>query len=388
MIDLIYFDNAATTKPKQEVIDSMLPYFSEDWFNPSSLYKPATKIKKDIEQARKVVADFLNVKSDEIFFTSGGSESNCWAIQGFIKQSVSKGNQPIIITTPIEHKSIIECVEDIAPEFAFVEVDDKGSVCKDSLKSLLNYYKGINGFDVLVSIQTANNEIGTIQDIEELAKLTHEYNGVFHTDAVQAFGHILIDCKKSNIDMLSASGHKIGCPKGIGILYKRTEVEIKPIIYGSQMDGIRGGTENVPYIIGFAKAVELCSIDDGIYKQNLKLQFLHDTFMLKLHQIFNNDVKLNGEAVKRLPNNINITFDYSLTGESLIYMLDLCGICISAGSACNSHLNKPSHVLQAIGKSDEEASKTIRITLPDDTNVEMIKEFLKELHKQIMLLIS
>lgn len=386
----IYLDEAATTKPKKEVIEAMLPYFTEMWENPSSLYKPAVDVKKKIEEARNTVAKFIGANGNEIFFTSGGSESNCWAIQGFVKQCEIEGIYPIVITSVIEHKSILDCVDDV--DALFISVDDKGFVDINELKELLEKISAYNKYNhiedkILVSIQFANNEIGTVQSIKEISDLVHEYGGVFHTDATQAFGQLLINVNYLGIDMLSASGHKIGTPKGVGILYKKKSVDIRPIIYGSQMDGMRGGTENVPYIIGMAKAVELCEID--LHKTMIMIE-IRDNLIDLLKSKF--DCTLNGDDISRLPNNINVTFPQNITGEALLYVLDSSDIYISTGSACNSHNIEPSYVLKSIGLSDEEAMKTIRITLPDIDNYtvdeyeELLDEFIKEIDKAIRII--
>lgn len=378
---MIYLDTAATTKPKKEVIDAMMPYLTDLWHNPSSLYESATKIKKSINNSRKIVGNFINAKENEIYFTSSGSESNCWVIQGFINYCKSRGKTPSIIVSTIEHKSILSCVENMIVDLHYVGVDEQGKIDVDSLENILQYISDNN--EILVSIQYANNEIGTIQNISNIANIVHKYNGIFHTDAVQAFGHININVVKEGIDLLSASGHKIGTPKGIGFLYKKTGININPLIYGSQMDGMRGGTENVPYIIGFGKAVELCE------KYLKEKKYLH---MIKLREYMTSRLidefgcKVNGSRVDRLSNNINVTFPNNITGEALIYMLDLCDIYISAGSACNSHSNIPSYVLSACGLSDDEAYKTIRITLPENIILDDIDFILAELKRQIQIL--
>jgi cysteine desulfurase len=244
------------------------------WQNPSSLYSSSVKVRNAVEQARNTVAKFINANSDEIIFTSGGSESNCSVIQGFVQYCRSIGRKSSVITSKIEHKSIILSVESVAEDFHFVDVDSEGFIRLDSLWSILNSIP--KDTLILVSLQFANNEIGTIQHIKEISEIVHSFGGVFHTDAVQAFGHEKIDVKKLGIDLLSASGHKIGTPKGIGILYKKKGVNILPIIYGTQEHGMRGGTENVPYIIGLAKAVELLNTK-GIYDSN----FIENEYHLK-----------------------------------------------------------------------------------------------------------
>ena len=380
---MIYLDNAATTKPRKEVIEAMMPYFTDKWYNPSALYGKASEIKKDIENARKTIGDFINADKDEIFFTSGGSESNCWAVQGFVNHCKRINRTPTVITSVIEHKSIIECIDDIDADVHYVGVDKDGFINIEALENLLKY---VVGNKVLVSIQFSSNEIGTIQHIKEIADLVHKYDGVFHADAVQAFGQIPIDVKEFEIDMLSASGHKIGALKGIGILYKKKSVNISSLIYGTQMDDMRGGTENVPYIIGMAKAVELCNVNDIInfaakkHIQYYLMECLKDEF----------GCTINGNLENRLPNNINVTFPQNITGEALIYLLDMCEIYISSGAACNSHTQEPSHVLKAIGLTDEECSRTVRITLPEIDSVDewiaKVDMVVSEIGKQIKLL--
>lgn len=375
---MIYLDAAATTKPNQKVIEAMMPYFTEKWYNPSSLYSSGNKIKNDIENARNVIGEFIGANGDEIFFTSGGSESNCWAIQGFISHCVKNGKTPCIITSTIEHKSIIECVGNSNCYVEYIGVDKDGFINIQELKDAIYHEKLY--CEVLVSIQFANNEIGTIQHIKEIADIVHKFGAVFHTDAVQAFGQVDISVEDLGIDMLSASGHKIGTPKGIGFLYKKNGIGISPLIYGSQMDSMRGGTENVPYIMGMAKAIKLIQRDD---EYELRLSILRNNFISQLKSI---GCKVNGSLNKRLPNNISVTFAQNITGESLIYMLDMSGIYISAGSACNSKSIKPSYVLKAIKLSDEDANKTIRITLPNDITAEEIDKAMGEIKKQIKLL--
>lgn len=376
---MIYLDSAATTKPKKEVIKAMTPYFTDEWYNPSALYGKANKIKKDIENARKTVGKFINANSNEIFFTSSGSESNAWAIQGFINYWRRKGKEITIITSTIEHKSILNCVDNMNVNVHYVGVDNEGFVNMKTLEALLHDAEN-EAHKILVSIQFANNEIGTIQHIKEIAEIVHKYDAVFHTDAVQAFGQIPIDVKELDIDMLSASGHKIYCPKGIGILYKKDSVHIDPLIYGSQMDSMRGGTENTAYIIGMAKAVELIQNDK---ERQLRLTILRNNFISQLKAL---GCTVNGSLYERLPNNINVAFFQDINAENLVYLLDMCEIYIGIGSACDSHSVETSHVLRAIGLSDEDAMKTIRITLPDDITMDKIDKAVCNITKQIMLL--
>lgn len=360
----MYLDNASTTKVKPEVIDAMMPYLEEKWHNPSSLYSDATYAKIAVDDAMNAVADLIGAKLDEIYFTSGGSESNCWAIQGFVNSRLAKRRVPVVITTDIEHKSIIECVKNLSITVTyFLHVDNKGFIDIEELEGVIKEAidKGAAPKDILISIQFANNEIGTIQDVARIGSLAHLYGCVFHTDAVQAFGHLWINVDTMGIDMLSASAHKIGGPKGTGVLYIRKNVDIHPLIYGSQMDGMRGGTENVAGIVGMAKAVKLLGnyLSDNEWTSDVR-----DDFIDMLENI---GCRLNGPRGKnRLPNNINVVLPYNINGETLLYSLDVDDIQIGTGSACNSRSIEPSHVLKAIGLTDDEASKCIRITIDSD----------------------
>lgn len=379
---MIYLDSAATTKPKPEVIEAMIPYLAEQWFNPSSLYSPATKIKEDIEKARSTIGKFINANRNEIFITSSGSEGNCWAIQGFVNYCNRKNKKATVITSIIEHKSIMECVKYINANVYYVDVDGRGFVNMKMLESLIHeVYNEAN--EILVSLQYANNEIGTIQDCKNIAKLVHKYDGIFHTDAVQAIGQVTIDVKDLDVDLLTCSGHKLGAPKGVGFLYKKNGIKIDPLIYGSQMDSMRGGTENVPYIIGLAKAIELCDVSD---KKIIELDERRNYFMRRFIEEF--DCKINGSLNSRLPNNISVTFPQNVTGESLLYVLDMSEIFISTGSACNSKSIKPSYVLKAISLTDEESIRTIRITIPNDITYEQIDYTIDEIKKAIKLIES
>lgn len=360
----MYLDNASTTKVKPEVIDAMMPYLEEKWHNPSSLYSDATYAKIAVDDAMNAVADLIGAKLDEIYFTSGGSESNCWAIQGFVNNRLAKHRVPVVITTDIEHKSIIECVKNLSITVTyFLHVDNKGFIDIEELEGVIKEAidKGAAPKDILISIQFANNEIGTIQDVARIGSLAHLYGCVFHTDAVQAFGHLWINVDTMGIDMLSASAHKIGGPKGTGVLYIRKNVDIHPLIYGSQMDGMRGGTENVAGIVGMAKAIKLLGnyLSDNEWTSDVR-----DDFIDMLENI---GCRLNGPRGKnRLPNNINVVLPYNINGETLLYSLDVDDIQIGTGSACNSRSIEPSHVLKAIGLTDDEASKCIRITIDSD----------------------
>lgn len=376
---MVYLDAAATTKPKAEVIDAMMSYFTDKWYNPSSLYNPSVKVKQDIESARKIIADYIGAKPNEIFFTSGGSEGNCWAIQGYVNYWRSKGKSPVIVTSTIEHKSIMSCVENMDVNVHYIGVDNDGLINIQQLKNVVSSAR-LYGNEVLVSVQFANNEVGTIQHIKEIAGEVHKFGAVFHTDAVQAFSNVPINVNELGIDMMTVSGHKVCAPKGIGFLYKKDSVHINPLIYGSQMDGMRGGTENVAYIMGMAKAVELAKEDE---EYQLRLAVLRNNFITRLKAF---GCKVNGSLNERLPNNISVTFSQNIAGESLLYMLDMCGICVSTGSACNSKAIEPSYVLKAIGLSDEDAMRTVRITLPHDITADEIDEAINEMEKQIKLL--
>lgn len=375
---MIYLDNSATTKVKPEVVESMMPYFTEQWYNPSSLYSPATKIKQDIEKARKIVGDFIGANGNEIYFCSCGSEADNWAVKGVAKSLAKKGKRHLITIT-IEHHAILNsmrALEKEGLEVTYLPVDKYGLVSPKQVKD------AIRPDTALVSIMYANNEIGSIEPIEEIGRVCREKGVLFHTDAVQAVGNINIDVKKQNIDLLSMSGHKFGAPKGIAVLYVRNEVSISNLVDGgSQMDGRRSGTENVPYIIGMARAVELCEIDT---QKNRELCEKRDYFINKLVEKFG--CVVNGSLEHRLPNNINVTFPQNITGESLLYVLDMSEIYCSTGSACNSKAIEPSHVLKAIGLSDEDAMKTVRFSLPDDITYEQINHVIDEIEKSLRIL--
>lgn len=376
-----YLDEAATTKVKQEVVDAMLPYMTEKWHNPSSLYSSGADVKVAVDSARHTIANFINAKDDEIYFTSGGSESNNWAIQGFVNNRNSKTHVPYIITTKIEHKSIMACTKNLKlATVYYLDVDDDGFISMSELEDTITLILsiGVEPKDILVSIQFANNEVGTIQNIINISNLVHLYGCTFHTDAVQAFGHVFIDVDVMGIDMLSASSHKIGGCKGTGFLYIKDGVEINPIIYGSQMDGMRGGTENVAGIIGMAKAVELSDWKDGA-----ATKMVRDYFIDKLEGI---GCTLNGPRDNRLPNNINVVLPDGIYGENILYMLDIDGISIGTGSACNSRSIDPSYVLKAIGLTDDEAKQTIRISIPDDLTMDEADGIVDSIQKSIKII--
>ncbi len=370
----LYLDTAATVRPCKEVVDAAMPYLHDEFYNPSAIYSDGVRVKSAIDNSRESIAGFINADADEIFFTSGSSESNCWAIQGYVFAGMMDFAKTEIVTTKIEHKSIMECVDAMERlgsntgycDVTYLDVDKYGFVNMEQLESIFKDREEPDYYDVLVSIQLANNECGVIQDIKAISNIVHKYGGVLHVDATQAFGHIPIDVKAMGIDMLSASAHKIGGFKGVGLLYKKKDIEIQPIVYGSQNDRQRGGTENCPGIVGFAKAVELASEE---MENKLALSVKRDYFIGELTR---NGCKLNGASVHRLPNNINVMLPEGIGSEELLYMLDLDDIQCSAGSACNSHSKKPSYVLKALGLTDEEAARSVRFTISSDITYEDI----------------
>lgn len=381
---MIYLDAAATAKYSNVddiIVNTMTTAMKDSWMNPSSLY--ASNVKEKINKCRANIAKFIGAKSDEIYFTSGGSESNCWAIQGFVNECWLNNECPLIITSVIEHKSIMECVLNSNANSIFVRVDNRGFIDMEHLEQMLSYGRDVN-YKMLVSIQFANNEIGTIQHIKEIAEMVHKYNALFHTDSVQTFGHIPIDVEELGIDMLSASGHKISpVLRGVGLLYKKDGVNIQPLIYGSQESQMRGGTENTYGIIGLNKALEYCDVNFS-YEVMSELCEKRDHFINLLESKFG--CKLNGHSKYRLLNNINVTFPQNITGESLLYMLDISGIKIATGSACNSKSVEPSYVLKAIGLSDEEAMRSVRFSLPNDITYQEIDSVINEVEKAIKII--
>ena len=371
MNEIIYFDNAATTPIRPEVYDAMRPYIESCYGNPSSVYKLARESKKAIDLARKQVADAINADSGEIFFTGCGSESDNWAIKGVALALKDKGKH--IITTNIEHHAILhtcEFLEENGYEVTYLPVDEYGRVRAEDVE------KAIRDDTILVSVMTANNEIGTIEPIGEIGEICRRKGVYFHTDAVQAVGHIKIDVKEMNIDLLSLSGHKIGAPKGIGALYIKKGVKIKNLIHGGQQEkGKRAGTENVIGIVALGKAIELAVSEMEDTTERLK--YLRD-------KIINGVLKnieysrLNGHPEERLPGNVNISFEF-IEGESMLLMLDAKGICASSGSACTSGSLDPSHVLLAIGLPHEKAHGSLRISLGYQNTEEEVDKLLEVL---------
>ena len=361
---LIYLDNAATTKTAPEVVDAMLPYFTEHFGNPSSVYGFAAANKEVITKQREIIAKALGAKTEEIYFTAGGSESDNWALKATAEAYESKGKH--IITTKIEHHAILhtgEYLQKRGYEVTYLDVDENGIVSPEAVEA------AIRPDTILVSVMFANNEIGSIQPIKEIGEIAHNHGVLFHTDAVQAFGQVPINVDEMNIDMLSSSGHKLNGPKGIGLLYIRKGVKIRSFVHGgAQERKRRAGTENVPGIVGLGKAVELAMASmDQRMKQETELR---DYAISRIEKEIPY-CRLNGDRVKRLPNNINFSFQF-VEGESLLIMLDMKGICASSGSACTSGSLDPSHVLLAIGLPHEIAHGSLRMTLGADTTKEDI----------------
>lgn len=370
---MIYLDNAATTKANEKVLESMMPYFSEIYCNPSAAYSFATKGRIAIEEARNHAAKLIGASDMEIYFTSGGSESDNWAIKAVAESFSDKGKH--IITTKIEHHAVLhtcEYLERHGFDITYLNVDSDGKVRLDELK------KSIREDTILISVMTANNEIGTIQPVAEIGKIAHEKGILFHTDAVQAYGHIPINVDEMNIDLLSASGHKFNGPKGVGIMYIRKGVKIRSFIHGgSQERGRRAGTYNVPGIAGLGTAAKLAM--ENMAKRAEKEKELRDYFIDRISAEIPYTV-LNGHREDRLPNNINFCFRF-VEGESVLIMLDQAGICASSGSACTSGAIDPSHVLRAIGLSDEMAHESLRLTLSYENTKEEIDTVVGELKR-------
>ena len=377
---VIYLDNAATTPAFPAVSNEIAKYFSYQYGNPSSIYSIGKENKKAIELARERVANLIGALPEEIFFTSGGSESDNWAIKSSVFNSAY--TIPHIITSRIEHHAVINTCKDLeklGAEVTYLTVDSNGMINLDELR------ESIRKNTVLISIMYANNEIGTIEPVYEIAEIAQNHNVLFHTDAVQACGQIPINVKELNVDYLSGSGHKFNGPKGVGFLYVSNKTDIGPLLCGGgQERGKRAGTENVPGIVGIGIAAK---ITQSILSKKIEEElFLRDYI---INRFYNEIpcVKLNGDRDKRLPNNVNVSFEY-IEGDNLLLLLDEAGICASSGSACNSSSGSSSHVLEAIGVSDDLARGALRITLGHDTNrqeidyaIEKIKQIVGELRK-------
>ncbi len=367
----IYLDNAATTRTKPEVVEAMLPYFAEKFGNPSSVYEFAGQNKSAVTQARETIGKALNANVADIYFTAGGTEADNWALKATMEAYKEKGNH--LITTKIEHHAILhtcEYLEKQGCEVTYLEVDENGLIDLQQLK------ESIRPTTVLISVMYANNEIGTIQPIKEIGQIAKEHGVLFHTDAVQAFGQLPIDVVAENIDMLSASGHKLNGPKGIGFLYIRKGLKLRSMIHGGgQERKRRAGTENVPGIVGFGKAVELAmaNIEAKQQKEKELRDYLITRVLAEIPY-----TRLNGHRTKRLPNNSNFSFQF-IEGESLLIMLDMKGICASSGSACTSGSLDPSHVLLAIGLPHEIAHGSLRLTLSEETTKEELDYTIEQL---------
>lgn len=362
MKKLIYLDNAATTKTSEEVVAAMLPYFTEYYGNPSSVYEFASESKKAVSNARRTIAETLGAQENEIYFTAGGSEADNWALKATAEAYQSKGKH--IITTKIEHHAILHTAEYLEKrgfEITYIGVDENGVVKVDELE------KAIRPDTILISVMFANNEIGTIQPIKEIGEIAKKHGVLFHTDAVQAYGQLPINVDELHIDMLSSSGHKLNGPKGIGFLYIRKGVKIRSFVHGgAQERKRRAGTENVPGIVGYGVAADR-AVRTMKERTDKEIQ-VRDHFIERILKEIPY-VKLNGDRTKRLPNNVNVSFQF-IEGESMLLMLDNYGICASSGSACTSGSLDPSHVLLAIGLPHEIAHGSLRMTLSEETTME------------------
>jgi len=371
MSDFIYMDNAATTKVSPKVLEAMLPYFCEEYGNPSSTYRFSGRIAGKVLEARSVIAQSVGAKESEIYFTGGGSESDNWAVKGVADALRAKGNH--IITSSIEHHALLhtcEFLEKHGFEVTYLPVDEKGFVDPDELE------KAIRPETILISVMFANNEIGTMEPVEKIGRIAHEHGIYFHTDAVQAFGHVPINVDEMNIDLMSASAHKLGGPKGIGLLYIRSGVKISNLIHGGgQEGGRRAGTTNAAGIIGFAKAVELSLQEmDSAGEHERKLR---DRLISRVLEEIPYS-RVNGDLTERLSNNVSFCFRF-IEGESLLILLDQKGICASSGSACTSGSLDPSHVLLALGLPHEIAHGSLRLTLSADNTVEEVDKVVDSL---------
>ena len=364
MKQLVYLDNAATTKTRPEVVEAMLPYFTEDYGNPSSIYEFSSRPREAIAHAPETNAKALGAKTTEIYFTNGGTESDNWALIATAEAYQAKGRH--IITTKIEHHAVLhtcEYLEQRGFEVTYLDVDEFGVVKLSELE------KAIRPDTILISVMFANNEIGTLEPIREIGEIAKKHGVLFHTDAVQAFGHVPISVDECHIDMLSSSAHKLNGPRGVGFLYIRTGLKTRSFIHGgAQERKRRGGTENTPGIVGFGKAVELAlaTMEERSRTETALRDHLIERVMREVPY-----VRLNGHPTRRLSNNANFAFQF-IEGESMLIMLDMEGICASSGSACTSGSLDPSHVLLAIGLPHEIAHGSLRLTLSEETTMEQI----------------
>lgn len=371
----IYLDNAATTSLKSEVLEEMMPILKENYGNPSSIYSIGRNARKEVEKSRQTVAEILGANPSEIFFTSGGTESDNWAIRGVAFAQFRKGKNHII-TSKIEHHAVLHTVKELEKEgfeATYLDVDKNGFVSPEDVKA------AITEKTALVTVMYANNEIGTIQKISEIGKVCHEKGVIFHTDAVQAVGHLEINVKEQNIDLLSLSGHKFHGPKGVGALYVKKGVRILNLMQGgAQESNKRPGTENVAGIVGLAKALEISM--QNRQEKNKDLEKKRDFLINELLKIKRS--RLNGDRIQRLPGNVNISFE-GIEGESLLLLLDAAGICASSGSACTSGSLDPSHVLLAIGLVHEVAHGSLRLSLDESTTMEELEYTVSEVKKVV-----
>ncbi|MCL2873313.1 MAG: cysteine desulfurase NifS [Defluviitaleaceae bacterium] len=367
----IYFDNAATTAVRKEVFAAMKPFFEREFGNPSSVYEIARNAKRHIEDARLKVAKAIGAEPEEIYFTGSGTEADNWAIKGAADANKNRGRH--IITSVIEHHAVLhtcEYLEKNGFDVTYLPVNEHGIIEPEELK------KAMRPETIVVSLMFANNEIGTIQPIKELAEITKSGGAIFHTDAVQAVGHVEIDVKEMNIDMLALSGHKLGAPKGVGALYIKKGTKIEQFIHGGgQERRKRGGTENVAGIVGLAVAVELASVE--IEDERKRLEFLRDKLIKGIEEKIPH-IRVNGHREKRLPGNVNVSFEF-IEGESLLLHLDMSGIFASSGSACTSGDLDPSHVLLAIGLPHEIAHGSLRLTVGRDNTESDVDKVLEVL---------
>lgn len=373
---MIYMDNAATTAVCKSAREAMLPFLDGRYGNPSGGYELARKSKDAIENSRKIIARCIGAKTSEIFFTSGGTEADNWALTSIMMRE-GQGENPHMITSEIEHNAILNTcryLEGNNIDVTYIPVDNGGKVITKKLE------KSITDKTRLISIMYANNEVGTIQPIYDIGRLAKANNVLFHTDAVQAFGHIPINVKKMNIDLLSASGHKFGAPKGIGFLYVNENVDMEPLIFGGgQENGKRSGTENVPGIVAIGEATR--------YHHEQMQRLMKKEIYLREHMIRNifnriDGISINGHRRDRLPGNLSLNID-NVNGKMIVNMLDKEGICISAGSACATGKAKPSHVLLAMGLTKEQANGTVRITLSAENTIEEVNVFVEKLVRTV-----
>lgn len=382
MKDYIYLDNAATTRVKPQVLSAMLPYFCQEYGNPAAIYAPGGGAAKAVGLARRQVAELIGAAREEIYFTAGGSEADNWAIRGVYEMFSQKGNH--IITTQVEHHAVLNTckyLEKNGAKVTYLSVDEYGMISLEELK------RAITPETILISVMAANNEVGTIMPLERIGEIAKAYGILFHTDAVQAYGHIPLDVETMHIDLLSASGHKFGGPKGIGFLYARKGLKLPPLIYGGgQERGKRGGTLNVPGIVGMGQAAALAKV--GMEEESRSVTSLRQYFIELLQKNLPCAV-LNGSQTERLPGNVNITIA-DVEGESVLILLDQRGICASTASACSMAFDGPSHVLLAMGRKESQARGTLRFTLSAENTkeeieraVEVLCDIVKYLHDML-----